>query len=195
MTIRLRVTAALAALATVAAAGGSLPLLAACGSGGADSPTSTVPPATATVSSSPTAPTTTVPGTPAARGGTALSGPPITVIPGNIPPAESPTPIRAVGTGTPEVTLADNGGTLYLASGQLLLLNLGEAWNWQVSVDNPDVLSRAGDMAAPAGSQGYYRANGPGQAALTAAGDPRCRPQCGMPSVLFRLTVVVVGAD
>ncbi|HXF70068.1 MAG TPA: hypothetical protein VNK89_09695 [Thermoflexus sp.] len=103
-----------------------------------------------------------------------------------------------VGAGSPPVertvTLADNGKMITLHVGQRFLLNLGAGYNWMVDVDNPAVLSRVMNGLVIESAQGIYEAHTPGTATLTATGDPICsqaQPSCAMPSLLFRLQVVV----
>lgn len=94
-----------------------------------------------------------------------------------------------------DVTLDDNGQTFTMEVGDTFLLKLGmDIYNWSVEIDNQDVLSREPNVMVVRGAQGIYRANAPGTAVLTAAGDPQCRqstPACMLPSMLFRITVIV----
>lgn len=90
--------------------------------------------------------------------------------------------------------MADNGRTLMVHTGERFLLNLGNGFDWTVDIDNPNVLSRLENANVPIGAQGVYEASGPGQASLTAVGDPYCRhsnPACEAPSILFKITVIV----
>lgn len=93
------------------------------------------------------------------------------------------------------ITLADNGSTYWMHPGQHFLLELGaDAFQWSVSIDNPDVLRQVPSLVLTRGTLGVYEALHPGQAHLTAVGDPFCRdsqPPCMAPSVIFRLTVAV----
>jgi len=93
------------------------------------------------------------------------------------------------------ITLADNGKTFILHSGDSFLLNLGmDTFDWTVDIDNQNVISRVKGVMVIRGAQGIYEANGPGQAQLTAVGEPLCRnsvPECAMPSILFRVTLIV----
>jgi len=93
------------------------------------------------------------------------------------------------------ITLADNGKTFTLYPGDSFLLNLGmDTFDWTVNVDNQDVLSRVKGVMVIRGAQGIYEANSPGEASLTAVGNPLCRssvPACEMPSIMFRITVIV----
>ena len=93
------------------------------------------------------------------------------------------------------ITLADNGETFTLHPGDSFLLNLGEdTFDWAVNIDNQNVLSRVKGVMVIRGAQGIYEANSMGQALVTATGNPLCRnsvPACEMPSIMFRITVIV----
>jgi len=93
------------------------------------------------------------------------------------------------------ITLADNGRTFTLHPGESFLLNLGmDTFDWTVDIDHQDVLSRVKGVMVIRGAQGIYEANSLGQASLTAIGNPLCRnsaPACEMPSIMFRITVIV----
>ena len=93
------------------------------------------------------------------------------------------------------ITLADNGKTFTLHPGDSFLLNLGmDTFDWTVNIDNQNVLSRVKGVMVIRGAQGIYEANSLGQASLTVVGNPLCRnsvPACEMPSIMFRITVIV----
>jgi hypothetical protein len=93
------------------------------------------------------------------------------------------------------VTMADNNKTFAMHQGDSFLLNLGmDTFDWTVDIDNQNVLTRVKGVMVIRGAQGIYQANRPGQAQLTAIGNPLCRnsvPACEMPSILFRITVIV----
>jgi hypothetical protein len=93
------------------------------------------------------------------------------------------------------VTVNDNGKTFTLRVGDNILLNLGaDMYDWNVSVDNPSVISLRMGVLAIQGSQGIFDAHAPGSATLTAVGNPKCinlTPPCMMPSMLFNVTVIV----
>jgi photosystem II stability/assembly factor-like uncharacterized protein len=94
----------------------------------------------------------------------------------------------------PAVTLADDGQTITLHSGQRFLLDLGADYDWTVTVDDPAIVSRMVNVLTIQGSQGLYEAHQPGHTTLRASGDPICRaaqPPCDTPSRLFELQVVV----
>ncbi|MGE5222362.1 MAG: WD40/YVTN/BNR-like repeat-containing protein [Omnitrophica WOR_2 bacterium] len=92
------------------------------------------------------------------------------------------------------VTRSQNQQTIALSVGQEFLLNLGEGFDWTVTVDNQAVLSRKVNVTVIRGAQGIYVANQAGTATLQATGDPVCRqakPACMAPSILFEIKVVV----
>jgi hypothetical protein len=93
------------------------------------------------------------------------------------------------------IALVDNGKTFFAHPGDRFLLNLGiDFYDWAVEIDNQNVLSRVKNVTVLHGAQGIYAANSPGQALLTATGDPFCRksiPACEAPALLFRITVIV----
>ncbi len=98
---------------------------------------------------------------------------------------------------TPEgkiITLADDGKTISLKTNETFLLQLGEEYDWNITIDDQTVLSRVVGVLVVRGAQGIYKAHNPGQTKLTAVGDPICRtanPPCAAPSRVFRLNVVV----
>ncbi|MCX9025394.1 MAG: hypothetical protein OIN85_04775 [Candidatus Methanoperedens sp.] len=95
------------------------------------------------------------------------------------------------------ITLDDDQKTINLQVDETFLLNLGEGYDWNISIDDQAVISREVNVMVIRGAQGIYRAHKPGSATLTAVGDPLCRksvPACGAPSRLFRLNVVVSGS-
>jgi hypothetical protein len=96
--------------------------------------------------------------------------------------------------GQKTVTLADKGKTLSFAPGESFLLKLGERYTWDISISDQNVISRVKNMAVINGAQGIYEALKTGTVTLSAIGDPLCRQSkhpCGMPSILFEITIVV----
>ena len=93
------------------------------------------------------------------------------------------------------VAFSDNGKSFVLLVGDSFLLDLGsDIYEWTVAIDNQDVVAFKTGETVPEGSQGYFEMLKSGTATLTAAGDPLCRkssPPCGMPNVLFRVTLIV----
>jgi len=94
------------------------------------------------------------------------------------------------------ITLDDIGKTFILHPGESFLLDLGtDIFNWTVDIDNQNVLARVKNVLVIRGAQGLYEAKDPGTAVLTAVGDPFCRnsvPACAAPSLLFKITVIVL---
>ncbi len=113
------------------------------------------------------------------------------------PPAPAATPPAATpGAGGDQlsVTLNDNGKTINLKPGERFLLNLGEGYDWSVTVGDEQVVSRVIGITVIRGAQGIYEAHQAGQTTLQAAGDPACRknqPPCAAPSKEFSVTLVV----
>ena len=107
-------------------------------------------------------------------------------------PGAASTPIAPPAGG---VTLANNGETYILHPGERFLLNLGiDVYDWTVTINDQSVLSRVINVMVIRGAQGLYEAHQPGQVTLTADGDPFCRqakPVCGMPSIAFKITLIV----
>lgn len=98
-------------------------------------------------------------------------------------------------TSATSITLEDNGKTFHYHVGDSFLLNLGsDVYDWNVSIDNQDIVALKVGVMVIRGAQGLYDALNPGTATLTAVGDPLCRqssPPCGMPTILFKVTLVV----
>jgi hypothetical protein len=103
-------------------------------------------------------------------------------------------PVTSQPSGSQTVTLDDQGKTITLAVGERFLLNLGEGYNWEVSISDQAVVSRVIGITVIRGAQGVYQAHQAGSITLSATGDPLCRqsqPACGMPSRLFSVTIIV----
>jgi hypothetical protein len=95
------------------------------------------------------------------------------------------------------ITLDDNGKTITLQVNESFLLQLGEGYDWNITIDDQTVLSRKVNVLVVRGAQGIYEAHKPGRTTLSAIGDPLCRratPPCAAPSRLFRLYIVIAGA-
>ncbi|MDO8727607.1 MAG: hypothetical protein Q7J35_16190 [Candidatus Methanoperedens sp.] len=96
------------------------------------------------------------------------------------------------------ITLADNGRTITLNVNETFLLNLGEGYDWDITIDDQTIFSRVVNVLVVRGAQGIYIAHRPGNATLTAVGSPEClksQPPCGRPSILFKIFVVVPGQE
>jgi len=92
------------------------------------------------------------------------------------------------------VTLADDGRTISLQTGQRALVSLGDDFDWTVQVEDASILSRVTGVTVVAGAQVFYQANRVGQTTLTASGDPACRkaqPACAQASRTLRVSIVV----
>ncbi len=93
------------------------------------------------------------------------------------------------------ITMADNGKTFLVHPGDGFLLNLGmDTFDWTVTIDDQNVISREKNVMPIRGAQGVYQAINAGQTVLSAVGDPLCRnstPACMMPSLMFKVTVIV----
>ena len=120
----------------------------------------------------------------------------------NCPVILVPPPVPTMGIGSnPQtipangITLGENGKIFILHPGESFLLNLGmEVYDWTVTIDDQNVLSRVKNIMVIRGAQGVYQATSLGIAVLSAVGDPLCRnstPACMAPSILFKVTVIV----
>ncbi|MFA5188040.1 MAG: hypothetical protein WC460_01615 [Patescibacteria group bacterium] len=93
--------------------------------------------------------------------------------------------------GSQTVTLADNNKTITLKIGETFLLNLGEFYNWDISISDQNIISRVVNILVIRGAQGVYKAKTAGTVTLSATGTPTCYPQCLAPSILFKLNIEV----
>jgi hypothetical protein len=106
-------------------------------------------------------------------------------------PTAAPTPAEGSSW---VVTLADGGRAIILGVGDRFLLDLGEGYDWTVTVADPAVVSRVVNVTVIRGAQGVYEAHMAGSTTLTAMGDPVCRkaqPPCEAPSRLFEIGITV----
>ena len=106
--------------------------------------------------------------------------------------------VEATAQESQTITLADNGRTITLNANETFLLNLGEGYDWNITIDDQTILSRVVNVLVVRGAQGIYVAHRPGIATLTAVGSPEClksQPPCGRPSILFKVFVVVPGKE
>ena len=121
-----------------------------------------------------------------AVGLSATATPPATVTP--VPTAADP------GDGGLVVTLDDAGRTIELNTGGTFLLKLGEGYDWTLDIGDQAVISRVRNVMVIRGAQGLFEALKTGQTSLAATGDPQCRqaqPPCAMPTIEFKITIVV----
>lgn len=104
-----------------------------------------------------------------------------------------PTELGAEGK-TVTVTLDDNGKTINLKQGERLLLQLGEGYNWELTVSDQAVLIPVMGVMLIRGAQGLYDTTFRGKSEISGQGDPTClseQPACSLPSIDFKVTVVV----
>jgi hypothetical protein len=103
----------------------------------------------------------------------------------------APTPDRS---GLVTITRADAGTTIRLAVKQQVLVKLGTALEWTVTISNQAVISRVPGITIVVGAQGLYQARKAGRATIYAVGDAACRkatPPCMVPSLLVTVRVVI----
>ena len=96
------------------------------------------------------------------------------------------------------VTLSDNNQTTNLKVGDSFLLNLGDTYNWRISISPSGIISRRVNVMVIRGAQGIYDAVSPGTTTLNAVGDPFClssKPPCATPSINFNIKVIVKAAQ
>jgi hypothetical protein len=93
------------------------------------------------------------------------------------------------------ITLPDDGKTFIVPLGNGFLLNLGtDTFDWTVSIDNQNVISREKNVMPIRGAQGVYQALAPGQAVLSAVGVPICQSSigpCMTLEIYFKVTIIV----
>lgn len=103
-------------------------------------------------------------------------------------------PDRARPLGARTITRADEGSTLRIAVGEVLILRLSGDTAWDVQITDPRVVA-ADHAATPApGEQGIYRARIAGVTELVAVAVPPCakdRSPCEVMAPAFRLLIVV----
>jgi hypothetical protein len=89
----------------------------------------------------------------------------------------------------------DAGQTITLAVGEKAMLLLKrESYEWTPNVENPLVLQKVNDPSLIQGAQGIFQAQNVGTTKLAAYGEYPCRktnPACGIPAILFQVTIVV----
>jgi hypothetical protein len=107
------------------------------------------------------------------------------------PPAATSTAVKSPATST-TVTLSDNNQTINLKVGDSFLLNLGDTYNWRISIAPSGIISRRVNVIVIRGAQGIYDATSPGTTTLSAVGGPFClsaKPPCAMPSINFNIKI------
>jgi hypothetical protein len=106
-------------------------------------------------------------------------------------PDVTPTPGEKI------ITLDNNRQAISLEVNERFLLKLGEGYDWNITIDDQNIVSRLVGVTVIKGAQGIYEAHKPGSTTLTAVGDPVCRkehPPCMAPTIEFQIQVVVKGA-
>jgi hypothetical protein len=97
-------------------------------------------------------------------------------------------------TGFLTITLADDGQTLSISQGTSFLVSLGEAYDWQVQIADPAIVSRVMNIAVPYGAQGVYVAEQVGRTTLGGTGTARGKTasaDAGAATRSFRVQLVV----
>lgn len=92
------------------------------------------------------------------------------------------------------VTLDYVGQTIFMKPGQGFLLQLGDSFDWEITVDPTEVLTVNQRYVPLEGEQGVWIARQEGGATLRAVGSPIClqnNPPCTRPNVLFTIKVEV----
>lgn len=101
-------------------------------------------------------------------------------------------PLPANGGAAPTITLDDNGRIFTYAVGDTFTLDLGAGiYDWEIPMDELTIFSF---KAGKGDVQGTLEALKAGTVVLTAIGNPKClqsNPPCLMPTVLFRVTLIV----
>jgi len=108
-------------------------------------------------------------------------------------PVNTPIPTLPDGTGL-TITLADSGKTIEMNVGDTALLDLGNIYEWNISIADETIISRVKNIMVINGAQGVYQALKTGTTVMSITGDPACRastPPCMMPSMMFQVTFVV----
>ncbi len=155
-------------------------------------------PSTPVATASPILASSATPQPSAGSGGAVVVSSPVAA--GSSGPLSSLTPAPTRGVvpvpvnGQITVTLVNNGATLKLHPGDRFVMMLGDAYNWEVTPEDPSIVSRVVNITPVKGSQGVYEAHQAGQTTIDASGDPFCRqsqPPCMMPSIVFTLKIVV----
>jgi hypothetical protein len=126
--------------------------------------------------------------------GGGVAAPGVTALPDGGPSMTPPPTPQGVPGSTLTVTLADNGKTITLQVGQefLLYLTLSQM-QWDVTIENQDVVSRVMNLMPINGAQGIFKANKPGQTNLSAVGTMVCPAgqMCPMLAMGFHIIIVV----
>ena len=150
------------------------------------------------------APSNLAPGNSAAKaaeatpaGSTGISGPEVsTTMPDNGVPSVENSNDAPMGESVSAavIVLGDDRKTFTFHVGDTFLLDLGTGYEWKVTFDPEAIVALQPDVIVAEGAQGMFEALAPGTTTLMAIGEPGCRkaiPPCMMPTVAFRVTLVV----
>ena len=105
----------------------------------------------------------------------------------------TPSP-RPAPRGVRIITRADQGTTVRIAVGEVLVLRLPGGTAWDVQITDPRVVTADRAAMPTPGEQGIYRARGVGVTELLALALPPCakdRPPCEVMAPAFRVLIVV----
>ena len=116
-----------------------------------------------------------------------------TTLPDNATPSDAGKTIQT--SSALEIVPTDNGKTFTYHVGDSFLLDLGtDIYDWEVTIADENILTMKKGVMVIQGAQGIYDALATGTTTLTAVGSPKClqsQPPCGMPTLLFKVTIVV----
>jgi hypothetical protein len=89
------------------------------------------------------------------------------------------------------ITRDDNGQTVIMHAGDMFVLRLGDEWDWNVTLDDPDLFQAVPTLVRD--GQGTYLAVKAGEAAIHGSGGLHCDPGevCPMIAAVFSVHVVV----
>jgi hypothetical protein len=91
------------------------------------------------------------------------------------------------------ITRADDGKTVVLRVGDRFLVQLGDEFDWSVSVSDPSIVRRVPNVLVVRGAQGIFEAARAGETDLVATGVLHCAPNqpCPALAAVFRVHIVV----
>ena len=112
------------------------------------------------------------------------------------PTSPIPTLVPPKGGHSLTLTLADNGHTVGLKSGDQVLLALDDTFyeQWSITVSDPTLLTAITNTTLPAHTQALYVASKAGQATITASAEPKCRkanPPCNLDVKTFKVQITI----
>lgn len=115
------------------------------------------------------------------------------LLPSAVPGETTLTPGNPTSEGDLVIKPGDNGTTIHMVVGQRFLLDLGSDYQWEIKIDNPNVLQRIVNIMVIKGAQGVYQAKQVGTTTLSATGTLACLPGeiCSQQALAFQIQVVV----